>query len=231
MVEEDEVGRSIEDKVRGETFSCVAGKTAWRRGTVVHRHYGGMGEKSTTAALYADLVEFVNHKDEIDELMASFMATFDGPHEVTEEEFEDALWRQLQRLHDFDFTRFEWADDTTADPTSPTFGFSVAGHSFFVVGLHSGASRITRRFPHPALVFNSHTQFERLKQRGVYQRLQREIRARELALQGSLNPNLSDFGEASEARQYSGRAIEPGWQCPFQPHDSASRAAATAARS
>jgi hypothetical protein len=34
-------------------------------------------------------------------------------------------------------------------------------------------------------------------------------------LQGSLNPNLADFGEQSEARQYSGRATEADWVCPF----------------
>ncbi|MEP6902345.1 MAG: YqcI/YcgG family protein, partial [Actinomycetota bacterium] len=29
------------------------------------------------------------------------------------------------------------------------------------------------------------------------------------------NPNLSDFGTQSEARQYSGRAVEHEWKCPF----------------
>jgi len=34
-------------------------------------------------------------------------------------------------------------------------------------------------------------------------------------VQGSLNPNLADFGERSEARQYSGREVEEHWRCPF----------------
>jgi FPC/CPF motif-containing protein YcgG len=41
------------------------------------------------------------------------------------------------------------------------------------------------------------------------------IRARDMKLQGTLNPNLSDFGKQSEARQYSGRAVEQNWKCPF----------------
>jgi FPC/CPF motif-containing protein YcgG len=41
------------------------------------------------------------------------------------------------------------------------------------------------------------------------------VRERDVALQGSTNPNLADFGQASEARQYSGRATEVAWQCPF----------------
>ena len=32
---------------------------------------------------------------------------------------------------------------------------------------------------------------------------------------GSLNPMLAQHGEASEARQYSGRQVDDGWKCPF----------------
>ena len=45
------------------------------------------------------------------------------------------------------------------------------------------------------------------------------IRARDMAFQGSINPVLEDFGVNSEARQYSGRAVEDNWRCPFQPVD------------
>ncbi len=43
------------------------------------------------------------------------------------------------------------------------------------------------------------------------------IRARELRLDGTLNPNLAEFGYHSEARQYSGRPTEETWTCPFRP--------------
>jgi FPC/CPF motif-containing protein YcgG len=46
--------------------------------------------------------------------------------------------------------------------------------------------------------------------------MQETIRTRDLALQGTINPMLSDFGERSEARQYSGRAVEENWQAPFK---------------
>jgi FPC/CPF motif-containing protein YcgG len=54
-----------------------------------------------------------------------------------------------------------------------------------------------------------------LKASGKYQSMQGAIRTRDVALQGSVNPVLSRFGEASEARQYSGRAVGDGWKCPF----------------
>jgi uncharacterized protein len=45
--------------------------------------------------------------------------------------------------------------------------------------------------------------------------MRRAIRARDVALQGDINPNLADMGERSEARQYSGRAVDDAWRCPF----------------
>jgi FPC/CPF motif-containing protein YcgG len=65
------------------------------------------------------------------------------------------------------------------------------------------------------LVFNRHEQFEKLRSDGKWKRMQKSIRKRDRALQGSVNPMLDDFGEASEARQYSGRAVEDNWQPPF----------------
>jgi len=43
------------------------------------------------------------------------------------------------------------------------------------------------------------------------------IRDREVAQTGSINPMLNDFGDRSEARQYSGRAVDSDWECPFKP--------------
>lgn len=208
---------ALAEKLTGDEFSCVAGKTAWLRGTVVHRHFGEMSAPATTRELHDAVVDFVVHKDEIDPLMATFAASFTAPLELTEQEFETALWRQLQDLHELDATRFGWDPAVDSDPASPRFGFSLGGHAFFVVGLHANASRITRRFRYPTMVFNSHLQFERLRERGAYTRIQSQVQAREMALQGSLNPNLADFGEASEAAQYSGRAVEDDWTCPFHP--------------
>jgi uncharacterized protein YcgI (DUF1989 family) len=42
------------------------------------------------------------------------------------------------------------------------------------------------------------------------------IRSRDLELQGSLNPMVADHGAASEARQYSGRAVSDSWLAPLE---------------
>jgi hypothetical protein len=131
-----------------------------------------------------------------------------------ETEFEALLWQQLQALHDADATR-GWAPSVSDRPEDPRFAFSFAGMAFFVVGLHPASSRLARRFGWPVLVFNPRAQFDRLREDGRYGGLRDRIRTREMALQGDLNPNLAEFGEASEARQYSGRAVESEWRCPF----------------
>jgi hypothetical protein len=174
-----------------------------------------MRQPETAGALFCDVEAFAVHKDDIDLHLATFVATFEEPASCSEAAFEWALWELLQRVHDLDARRHPYAKGYDPDPESPTFAMSVAAHPFFVVGLHPAATRVTRRFAHPAVVFNSHVQFERLKRNGAYARIQTEVRAREIALEGSINPNLAEFGARSEARQYSGRPVPADWRCPF----------------
>lgn len=215
---EADVRALIGEWIKGDSFSCLAGKAALRRDLITYGVLGALGAAGTTAALHRALEDFVTEALTPEENFATFIAVFDGPGGLSEEEFEAALWQQLTDLHALDRQRYDWAPEADRDPGSPRFAYSVAGHPFFVVGLHDRASRITRRSPYTALAFNSHHQFERLKVSGVYQGLQRRIRERELRLQRSINPNLGEFGQESEARQYAGRATEPGWSCPFRPH-------------
>ncbi|MEO7234920.1 MAG: guanitoxin biosynthesis heme-dependent pre-guanitoxin N-hydroxylase GntA, partial [Lapillicoccus sp.] len=139
---------------------------------------------------------------------------FRGPVPEAERDFEALLWSALQHLHDNDETA--WAGGVASDPDSPHFAFSVAGTAFFVVGLHPNASRVARRAPLPTLVFNLHEQFEQLRASGRFERMRDTIRDRDERLQGSVNPMVSDHGTGSEARQYSGRAVDDSWLAPFE---------------
>ena len=60
-----------------------------------------------------------------------------------------------------------------------------------------------------------HARFEQLRAEGKYERLRDTILERDERLAGSINPMLQRFGEASEARQYSGRLVSADWRCPF----------------
>jgi FPC/CPF motif-containing protein YcgG len=147
---------------------------------------------------------------------ATFVATFIEPRMTSESRFEVLLWAQLQQMHEVDAEFFSWNEDVSSDPANAWFSFSLGGHAYYIVGLHPCASREARRFSFPAIVFNLQSQFVRLREQGQLELLKRGIRARDFALQGSLNPMLMSQASGSEARQYSGRDVGPDWRCPLQ---------------
>jgi hypothetical protein len=176
--------------------------------------YEGLGEPSETAALASDLCTFVRELPTVEPGLGTFIAVFERPRFISEREFEDCLWALLSGLHVADCARYD--PSASSDPENVNFGFSFSGTALFVVGMYPGSSRLSRRFEFPALVFNPRAQFDDLRRRGHYDRFAEVIRRRELILQGSLNPNLDPRKERSEARQYSGRATEEDWKCPFR---------------
>ena len=154
-------------------------------------------------------------------LFQSLVVLFEGGAPDTEADYEQSLWQRLQSLSDKDQWLGQRPDPRVAhDPGDPHFAMSFGGEAFFVVGLHPGSSRPARRFRVPAMVFNLHDQFEQLRASGRYDPLRETIIDRDVALAGSPNPMLAEHGRVSAARQYSGRAVDADWQCPFAGRDS-----------
>lgn len=199
-----------------DRFSCVGAKGAVSSGGYRFGLYDGFPSREGTQGLARDLASFVAELPHMTARYKTFVAVFNDTS-LDEASFEARLWQQLRALHDVDRAYFDWDPGVASDPSDPSFAFSVASHGFFVVGMHPAASRISRRFAFPTLVFNSHHQFDDLKASGHFAKIKEIVRERECSLEGSLNPNLADYGVASEARQYSGRAVEEEWVCPFQP--------------
>lgn len=202
-----------------DSFPCVGAKAALARGEIHVHEFGVLNHPSNDEPLLEALGEFVQMLEVCesdDSRVHSFVAVFQGPFNTTELYFENLLWSQLYNLHVLDVEQgAPAASDISSNPDCPQFSLSLAGHPFFVIGLHPGSSRMARRFSRPVLVFNSHRQFERLRQDGRYEKMQTATRKRDIALQGSINPNLADFGSNSEARQYSGRRVGADWKCPY----------------
>jgi FPC/CPF motif-containing protein YcgG len=192
-------------------FPCVGGKAAFHQRNATVRLYDSLGTTSAAATMGDDLADFVAAV-EPDQRFVSFVAMFRGPEIADERHFESLLWRQLRLLAERDSE--PWSDEVSANPRHDHFGFSFAGSALFVVGLHPRASRDARRAGSPMLVFNPHRQFERLRDEDRYTRVRDVIRRRDEQLQGTINPMVGDFGGASEARQYSGRQVQPDWQPP-----------------
>lgn len=212
-------------------FSCVGAKSAVMHETYRLGVYNRLAGAEATAGLCRDLFTFAEEVGRADDgKFQTFVAIFREPIEVDEREFERLLWVQLHKLNLRDAMIHDWDPTVSHDPDDPHFAFSFAGTAFFIVGLHPRSSRVARQFLWPTLVFNPHAQFEQLREAGRWQRLQEVIRDREEQLQGSINPNLADYGTATEARQYSGRAVESDWHPPFAawppPHPPGGRAGA-----
>jgi FPC/CPF motif-containing protein YcgG len=206
---------ALTEFIRNPEFPCLGAKGAIRQGGCRVGLYGALGSSHETDRLAIDLAAFADSLDDNDAGLTAFAAVFPESHPGNEVEFEREMWQQLQWLHERDELRGQWAEDASDDPAKPDFSFSFNSRSFFIIGLNPASSRIARRFGMPALVFNPRSQFDGLRATGRFEPLKEAIRKRDLALQGELNPNLADFGERSEARQYSGRKVEDEWQCPF----------------
>lgn len=212
----DAVRGAFASFVTDTAFPCLGAKAALNAGSYVLLTYEELASPNVVHSLHADLVAFTKSEIARTSEYASFIAVFRNPRPIVERTFERLLWSQLQQLHDLDREKSEWDPNVSSDPDDPHFSFSIGGHAYYVIGLHEDSSRRARRFPWPAMVFNPHAQFEKLRSDGKWRRMQETIRARDIALQGSVNPMLSDFGKASEARQYSGRQVEEEWHPEFR---------------
>jgi uncharacterized protein len=219
-----EMKEAFRNFVLDPEFPCLGAKAAFNSEAQTIRVFDELGGEEATAELASSLRDFtalvgrdaVEPDPDATSDYATFVAIFERPRETSELEFERLLWKQLRLLHASDPGRPNWAHNVSPDPADPHFSFSFGGLALYVIGMHANSSRAARRFPWPAMVFNPHEQFERLRADGKWKRIQETIRHRDLHLQGSINPMLSDFGERSEARQYSGRAVEEKWRAPFE---------------
>jgi FPC/CPF motif-containing protein YcgG len=201
--------------VSNPQFSCAGAKSVVRQRSYRFGLYRALGDPASASILAHDLYLFTREAPAIGGDFTTMIASFEGPATGDEASFERLLWATLQQLHDLDADYHRWADDVSAEPGAPDFSFSFAETAFFVVGLHAASSRATRRLAWPTLVFNPHRQFDQLKGQGRFERFRHVIRESERRLQGHINPMSADFGERSEAAQYSGRNVDAEWRCPF----------------
>ncbi|MFN3511046.1 MAG: guanitoxin biosynthesis heme-dependent pre-guanitoxin N-hydroxylase GntA [Tsuneonella troitsensis] len=207
----------LRERIVAPEFPCVGAKSALARGTLKTLVCHSLSSGWDDVRIHRELMEWARDYREDPKGLRSLAVVFSGPDDLDERTFERLMWERIQSFADKDHWLGQPYDHrVSADPDDPHFSLSFGGEAFFVVGLHPSASRPARRFPRPTLVFNLHAQFETLREEGKYERMRERILERDVELAGSINPMLSRHGDASEARQYSGRVIEKGWQCPFR---------------
>lgn len=203
------------DMINDRSFPCMAAKAALANQLITIKTVGALGDQADDEAILKEIYSFIARRKEQPDRLSSFVVIFDDAKSFSEEEFESLLWKKLESLHALDQRRYTWSPKVSADINSPDFSFSLGGEAFFVIGFHANSSRRARRFEKPALVFNLHEQFERLRSKGIFETLRDKIRKRDLAFSGSVNPMADDHGSTSEALQYSGRQVNKTSKCPF----------------
>ncbi|ABG39443.1 conserved hypothetical protein [Paraglaciecola sp. T6c] len=206
---------SIENFIKQDGFPCVGAKIALNKDQIVTRDFGDIFSNQNNQNILDELYQFITIYNSSKPLYFSFVATFKNSILTSEKEFEDALWSKLQNLYNRDSMTHTWDRRVSDNPDDSEFSFSLGGEAFFIIGLSPFAERRARRFEHPTIVFNLHSQFQILKETNKFTALRDRIRTNEEVFSGSPNPNLYDHGELSEARQYSGRAVSNSWRCPF----------------
>jgi FPC/CPF motif-containing protein YcgG len=219
------LAQSLRGLLQDPAFPCLGAKSALARSGLKLMVARDLTSGWDDLRIYPALLAFVSRYKREPGIFRSFAVIYEGPKTLSEADFEHHLWERLQSLSDKDaWLGHPYDERVEANPEDNNFSLSFGGEAFFVVGLHPNASRKARRFQVPAVIFNLHHQFEQLREEGLYDRFRNRIRERDVRYSGSLNPMVASHGESSEARQYSGRAVEDAWVCPFRPRGNASGA-------
>lgn len=212
------VEATIAELFASKHYPCAAALHSYRKDDYVVGFYEGFGHGHSWRDLRKDLTYFIDRQTRTYTDYFSFWAIFEKPEPAcpigAEEKFENDLWRELSFLTSIERREQDWGA-RNPDPQDKGFCFSLDGHGFFVVGLHPQSSRLSRRFPYYALVFNMTSQFQNLAKQGRYQPMVDVNRKRDQLYQGDVNPMCEEHGETWESIQFSGRKNSPNWKCPF----------------
>ena len=206
------------EHIRDRQFPCIAAKTAQAMDQIHCIVADHLACPKDDAAILKSLYNFVDDYRKSTSTYNSAAVIFKGPETSDEESFDRLLWQRLQAISDLDAAHYPYDQRVDSDPSSPKFSFSLKQEAFYIIGLHPSSSRKARNFRYPTLVFNAHEQFEKLRMTNKYDPMKHAVRQRDKKLSGSVNPMLSDFGDASEVFQYSGRKYDKDWKCPFISH-------------
>ncbi len=202
--------------LENKEFPCIAAKAALAKQQVRCMVAGNMACPKEDEDILQFLYEFVDEYRASKDFYHTATIIFLGTQINNEEMFDELLWQRLQAFEMLDAQNYSYDNRVEADPSSSAFSFSIKEEAFYIIGLHPASSRQARQFKYPALVFNPHAQFEQLRSTTKYEVMKNTVRKRDIALSGSVNPMLQDFGESSEVFQYSGRKYDESWQCPLK---------------
>lgn len=157
-----------------------------------------------------DLREYFGVSDSLGATEKTLAVAFYAEPIGSQEQFAEQYWKFVQLLHDLDCQTFEW--DNTVSPliNDTNFELSLSGRAIFTTTLNPLNPRFARKFSYPVWVMNQLSQFNWLRQNGLFSNWQHRIRELDSKFDpsGVPNPILTDHGQASSAAQLAGSAPE-----------------------
>jgi len=212
---EDGVFNEYYNFLSNKAFPCVAAKDAMAKGNIKLFVADNIGCPKDDKAILDFMYSFTAFYRKSIKGFYSAAIIFNQPEIINEEMFDALLWKRLAALRSLDALQYRHDRRVAANPTDSNFSFSMMEEAYFIVGLNPMSSRPARRFKYATLVFNPHAQFETMKKDARYEKMKTIVRKRDVSFSGSVNPMLTDFGEASEVYQYSGKNYDSQWKCPL----------------
>jgi FPC/CPF motif-containing protein YcgG len=186
-----------------KNYPCAAAMRAVSKQDYMVGVYSKFGTGQSSAELSLDLLFFLDKLGKTKSANATFWAVFpdsvDSSPCLAEDRFESNLWSELSFLAAANPYCNAWDASVSTNPADKNFCFSLGGSAFFVVGLHAFSSRRARRFPYPALVFNTLGQFEQLVAEDKYDHLVQTSRKRDRNYKGNVNPMVEKYGDSGNS--------------------------------
>ncbi|MFN0012152.1 MAG: YqcI/YcgG family protein [Phycisphaerales bacterium] len=203
--------------VQSPHFVCIAAQAAFKKGTFRIAHVDAeVGTWDSSIMLGYAMTRFIGDLATLPTPFRPLVVIFEGPTAASPEQFRDRFWSTLQQASDIDALCFSPTREVDSKLTSPHFGYSIGQRGWFVNGSFPSAPLIGRRTPLPTLICNLQSNFEQLKHSGQFVRIQKANTARQLAVQGCVNPYLTELGgDADQSVQFVSVPHGPGG-CPFR---------------
>jgi len=108
---------------------CIMANTVFSMNNYELHIYDKLGTKQTAKKMLEALNDYIDSYDFSDNNFKTFIAVFPEVEIISEIEFENLLWRQLQFLNDYDTAA--WDPQVSNDPTHKNFSFSIGGRAFY----------------------------------------------------------------------------------------------------
>lgn len=203
------------DFIQQDSFPCIMAKAVARKGHIDIHEVPDIKNPAAVLPIMEKLYAFVDQFRQNQEKLSSFMLVVKDESLGNFETFGKNFYDFLQLLHHEDKKLYPHDPRVARSVKEKNFSYSIKSEAFFIIALHPQSPRWARRFRYPAIVFNPHVQFERLRENKIYTKIRNIIRNRDKMLQGSINPMLNDFGERSEVFQYLGKVYQPHESVPL----------------